>query len=113
MTTEISTSLPEVQDKWVYTKKDYIFEIQRTSFVHYRKFGLEDNIYSARIRLLDEEKNPPTLFDILNDMRSGIEELIKNLQDIYRKNGPESQIYILFQDQESIAFTGVTSGNIF
>ena len=109
---ENSAPLPEIQDKWVYTRNGYIFEIQRTSFVHYRRFRLEDHIFSASINILDDTKEPPKLYEILGDLRSGIEQLIQNLQDIYRKSSPESHLYLLFQDQDSLAFSGLTTGNL-
>ena len=107
----VSASLPNYHDKWTFFNTGYVFEIERISFVHFRKFRLEDHIYKAHLRILDEDQTPPKLFEVLADMRSGLEQLIRNLQDIYRKNSSDAHLYLLFEDNNSLAFTGVTTGN--
>ena len=102
-------SLPQIQDRWVIFKEGYIFEVKRISFVNYRKFRLEDHLYKTQVTILDESK-APKLFEILHDMRSGIEQMIRNLQDIYRKNSREAHLYLLFEDHNSLSFVGATTG---
>ena len=109
----VSASLPDYHDKWTFYNTGYVFEIERISFIHFRKFRLEDHLYKARLRILDTDKAPPKLFEVLADMRSGIEQLIRNLQDIYKTNCPDAHLYLLFEDENSLAFTGVTTGTYY
>ena len=102
--------LPKIQDSWTFQNFGYLFEIKRIAFRNFRKFHLEDHLYQVSVKLLNNEKNP-RLIDVLADMRSGLEQMVENLQDIYRSTDKEAHLYLFFDDEDSLSFVGVSTGN--
>lgn len=101
--------VPEIQESWAFHKAGYVFTIRRVAFKNFRKFHLQDHLYKAHIKLLNNEK-PPCLIEVLHDMRTGLEEMIEHLQDFYRPFAKDAHLYLLFDDDDSLSFVGVTTG---
>ena len=110
MNNNVSASLPKIRESWVFFNEGYKFEIRRKAFRNHRRFHLEDHYFEASLKLLDDKK-APKLINVLEDIRSGLVQLIRNLQDLYKTSNRESQIYLFFDEEESHSFVGVATGN--
>ena len=104
-------NIPEIDEIWTLHNGDYVFTIKRDAFKRFRKFNLENHLFSIKVKLLPEKSNGPKLVDILDDLRQGLEQIILSLQEIYRIQEEQKHLYILFEDDDDLSFVGVTTGN--